>query len=124
MPERIQLRRTPGWRKPDNTVVVSRPGRWGNPYPVGTYGLETSLRLFTNTMHGIWEPLVLDHVPVGDDRFENAYEAHCQFIKRLGSHPMELAPAELHGRNLACWCPLDQPCHADVLLRIANGQDA
>jgi hypothetical protein len=27
----------------------------------------------------------------------------------------------LAGRDLACWCPLDQPCHADVLLAIANG---
>jgi hypothetical protein len=27
---------------------------------------------------------------------------------------------ELRGRDLACWCPLDQPCHADVLLQIAN----
>lgn len=26
----------------------------------------------------------------------------------------------LGGQNLACWCPLDQPCHADVLLEIAN----
>jgi hypothetical protein len=28
--------------------------------------------------------------------------------------------AELRGKDLACWCPLDQPCHADVLLEIAN----
>ena len=28
---------------------------------------------------------------------------------------------ELRGRELACWCPLDQPCHADVLLEVANG---
>ena len=27
---------------------------------------------------------------------------------------------ELRGRDLACYCPLDQPCHADVLLAIAN----
>lgn len=33
----------------------------------------------------------------------------------------EAAKAELRGRNLACWCRLDQPCHADVLLEIANG---
>lgn len=26
----------------------------------------------------------------------------------------------LRGKNLACWCQLDQPCHADVLLEIAN----
>lgn len=29
---------------------------------------------------------------------------------------------KLQGKNLACWCPLDHPCHADVLLRLANGQ--
>lgn len=28
----------------------------------------------------------------------------------------------LRGKNLACWCPLDQPCHADILLRLANGE--
>ena len=27
---------------------------------------------------------------------------------------------ELAGLDLACWCPLDQPCHADILLDIAN----
>lgn len=27
---------------------------------------------------------------------------------------------ELRGKDLACFCPLDQPCHADVLLRLAN----
>jgi len=27
---------------------------------------------------------------------------------------------ELRGHDLACWCPLDQPCHADVLLELAN----
>jgi hypothetical protein len=26
----------------------------------------------------------------------------------------------LRGHDLACWCPLDKPCHADVLLRLAN----
>ena len=26
----------------------------------------------------------------------------------------------LRGHDLACWCPLNQPCHADVLLELAN----
>lgn len=41
---------------------------------------------------------------------------------RVGHLPFtaEQARAELAGRDLACWCPLDQPCHADVLLEIAN----
>lgn len=32
--------------------------------------------------------------------------------------------AKLRGKNLACWCPLDQPCHADVLLELANREVA
>jgi hypothetical protein len=39
-------------------------------------------------------------------------------------HPaadLDLIRRELRGKDLACWCPLDQPCHADVLLEIANG---
>jgi hypothetical protein len=28
--------------------------------------------------------------------------------------------SELKGKNLACWCPLDKPCHADVLLELAK----
>lgn len=41
MPKRIQLRRTKGWRKPAGAVVVSRPSKWGNPYPVGGGSAET-----------------------------------------------------------------------------------
>jgi hypothetical protein len=26
----------------------------------------------------------------------------------------------LRGKNLACWCKPGEPCHADVLLEIAN----
>ena len=38
---------------------------------------------------------------------------HCKYAVLVG----------LVGKDLACWCPLDQPCHADVLLEIANGGD-
>ena len=30
------------------------------------------------------------------------------------------AKQALCGKDLSCWCRLDQPCHADVLLEIAN----
>ena len=36
---------------------------------------------------------------------------------------IEDVKTELRGKDLACWCPLDQPCHADVLLEIANGEN-
>lgn len=102
MPERIQLSRKKGWRKPENTVVVARPSRWGNPFQVSptvsrvdvvqAFGVHLSARRDRNPG---WADLL--HFPSDDD-----------------------IRAELAGKNLACWCPLDQPCHADVLLEIAN----
>src|ERR671910_1566768 len=45
-PRRLQLSRKPGWRKPSEAVVVSRPSRWGNPYPVATFGRDQAVALF------------------------------------------------------------------------------
>jgi len=98
-PRRIQLSRTKGWRMPPNTTVVARPTRWGNPFRLGDRDRCTG---------GIM--LAFDAV----ERFTGALV--------LGKLPFTEADArrELRGRNLACWCPLDQPCHADVLLELAN----
>jgi hypothetical protein len=46
-------------------------------------------------------------------------------FQRWMSHPdqadlVEAAREELRGRNLACWCAQGTPCHADVLIVIAN----
>lgn len=89
-PQRIRLRRTRGWRKPEGVVVVSRPSRWGNPFPIepGT-SRERSIELF------------------------RAWLLEQQDL-------VEQARRELRGRDLACWCALDVPCHADVLLEVAN----
>ena len=38
----------------------------------------------------------------------------------LPSQPLYLDLPELTGHDLMCFCPLDQPCHADVLLELAN----
>lgn len=51
MPERIQLRRTKGWRKPEGVVVVSRPTKWGNPYKVGTLSLAEVRELYSMHLH-------------------------------------------------------------------------
>lgn len=34
-PQRIQRKRTKGWRMPEGAVYVGRPSRWGNPWSVG-----------------------------------------------------------------------------------------
>lgn len=110
MPKRIQLRRTKGWRKPDGAVVVARPSKWGNPFSA-RYWMDAEcwsqsvasaycFRQFRDCMHGDDEPLNPD------------YAAAIERIKR----DIE----ELRGKDLCCWCPLDRPCHADILLEIAN----
>lgn len=119
MPERIQLRRTKGWRKPEGAIVVARPSRWGNPFQIGMIADRVAM---TNPRG---ETKVLEL------RVETAVQA-VEFYRRwLGGtpflterHPPTIAQirAELAWRDLACWCPLDQPCHADVLLELANAE--
>lgn len=110
-PKRIQLRRTKGWRKPEGAVVVARPSKWGNPFKVG-------------------ETVQIDLGPdaTGPVRFLRRKRTRAEVVdayRRLTSNwrpdKVRTVRAELAGRDLACWCPLDQPCHADALLEIANG---
>lgn len=119
-PRRVQLRRTKGWRKPEGCIVVSRPSRWGNPYriePIGRYpwGIGYQVTLTDGggsvgcfTREGAAEFAV--------DAYRNAYQRGWH---GLGHTTLDIP--QLRGRDLACWCPLDQPCHADVLLQLANG---
>jgi hypothetical protein len=93
---RVQLRRTKGWKMPPSTVSVARPTRWGNPYRVG--------ESFTAA-----------------EAVEAYREMTALLIKSRATFRDALAG--LRGKNLACWCPLNQPCHADVLLELANAPE-
>ncbi len=99
-PKRIQLRRTKGWRKPEGAVVVARPSPWGNPWKVGD--------------PAPWKP---------DEPMDRAGAVGVYRYMVDTAEGRRVIRAELTGRDLACWCPLDEPCHADVLLGIANGAD-
>ena len=117
-PQRIQLRRTKGWRKPEGAVVVARPTKWGNPYTLKTYDIDypdtdaaEKRRMATSDFRGMVEGK-WDFAPNDCD---------CDWCDDCDYPDAREIRAELRGRDLACWCPLDQPCHADVLLEIANG---
>lgn len=97
MPLRIQRHRTKGWKMPAGAVYVGRPTWWGNPYSVDMFSPEDDLV-------ALYRRFLLE-TPIGIDLVREA---------RI----------RLRGKNLACWCPLDQPCHADVLLELANAVDA
>jgi hypothetical protein len=91
-PQRIQRKRSKGWRMPENTVSVCRPGKWGNPHKV------------TSTLNA--------HEAV--EAFKADLEAG-----RLG-FTIDEVRRDLHGKNLACWCKKGDPCHVDILLHFAN----
>ncbi len=131
MPERIQLSRKKGWRKPEGTVVVARPSIWGNPFSIGSFkqvrggrrefsvAVMGGLRSFIQSERYAREIATDEYrkwlsMPVPLDRYHHHWtmvDRHARVNERL---------VELRGKNLACWCPLDQPCHADVLLELAN----
>jgi hypothetical protein len=104
-PQRIQLRRTKGWRKPEGAVVVARPTVYGNPWTVkdAAYYYKSD----------------------ADRRAWAVRQYKRELAERGGTGEWDFVTVEqirerLAGKDLACWCPLDQPCHADVLLEIAN----
>ena len=82
---------------PENAIYVGRPTVWGNPYVVGSQ-LMSGETLTADKAVALYEQHLRDNFNERDIR-------HC-----------------LRGKDLACWCPPDQPCHADVLLRIANSR--
>ena len=111
-PIRIQLRRTKGWRMPENTVIVSRPGPWGNPF----------------------RALAPEHAPKAVEYFrkwisghEGGFDCGPDAGVTMAYIPAWTVPgnrraqlSDLRGKNLACWCKIGDPCHADVLLEMAN----
>jgi hypothetical protein len=120
-------------------VKVSRPGKWGNPF-----NLRAREHCWTAIVHGfkanrlgrqaasvkMFLTWVLNGKP--DE------SSDCGLYAEVGgkSVPLSTSPAikagqpptreairaELAGKNLACWCKPGEPCHADVLLALANGE--
>jgi len=104
MPKRTQMTRQRPWRaeNPD-AVIVARPSRWGNPYRIDEYRAD-----FPDA-----DVAELRRIAISD--FEGMLAG--KWGEERGDYPLV---TELAGHDLACWCPLEQPCHADVLLGLAN----
>ena len=115
-PKRVQRQRTKGWRMPEGAVYVGRGTVWGNPWVVGSnvsiqngdarqdiYSLDPEWAV---KLYRLW----VTSVSVSD--------SPCV--------PEKLQYRDLEGLDLVCWCPLTypdgrrHPCHADVLLELAN----
>lgn len=114
-PRRIQLSRAKGWRMPPNTVKVDRTTKWGNPHDWRAWREQWP---FPRTVSG--------EVSRDDWCRQLAVMA---FEEDLRDGTLVLPIHGLRGKNLACWCALHRngeyvPCHADVLLELANPSSA
>jgi hypothetical protein len=92
---RVKLSRVPGAKLPRDAVSVAWPTKWQNPHKPAQRSLEANAAAVA------------------------AYRDH------LRHHPelVDAARTELLDKRLACWCPLDLPCHADVLDEVRAGLD-
>jgi len=115
-PQRIQRKRTKGWRMPEGAVYVGRPTKWGNPWQVG----GDAQIVMRDTPKGEVQRLSLVRMwPALVVSLYRLYITHAS-IYDIGLDAKRLDLSELRGKDLACWCPLSSPCHADVLLELAN----
>lgn len=95
---------------PPNTIKVDRTTKWGNPCIVGVHGTrEECVKWLEYALAG---SIVLGHKNKDGTWLADQLLAYRKMAKRNRRF--------LVGKNLACWCPLDKPCHADVLLRLAQ----
>lgn len=119
MPNRRQRSRRRGSRMPAGAVYVGRPTRWGNPFPTASDPVlllatarqislaQAAKHLFEQWLLGFPQPLPPD--------------VAASFPPGMAPPPSaEDIRRELGGKDLLCWCALHQPCHADVLLSVAN----
>jgi hypothetical protein len=131
-PQRIQRKRTKGWKMPAGAVYVGRPTKWGNPFSVrgdaaplaavasGGKGNDPHYRAKgVVNLYFRW----LSGRPV--ECGLTAMMAQKEFREAGSPDPPTISDiqAELRGKDLACFCPLDKPCHADVLLDLANAPE-
>jgi uncharacterized protein DUF4326 len=110
-PQRVQLRRSKGWRMPAGAVKVDRTTRFGNPFSIREHGHDRAVELHRAWLTG---SLAGQGIPAG--RLEKLMTQREKVLAAL--------PA-LRGKTLACWCPLPKPgerdnCHAALLLELAN----
>lgn len=122
-PIRIQRKRTKGWKMPENTIYVGRNnselgvGPFSNPFKIGCF-----YKIGNGGNYGMTWCMCID------EKYANGFtkvidNAHAveMFKEYISKYPLSKENIEkIRGKNLACWCTLDKPCHADELLKIAN----
>jgi hypothetical protein len=103
------MKRERGWKMPENTVKVDRTSKFGKPFTVDRYGRDKAVAL-----HKAWITGEMTEPP-----FKVVPCSHWQAPHLAAERALSLLPT-LVGKDLACCCSFDGPCHADTLLELAN----
>ncbi len=112
---------------PEGAVYVGRPSLWGNPWSVSEIRSvypevpiderpAAAVRMYRQELTH-WGLMSDWDYAVSEERWD---AEHKRQVESGAQNMAEYAAVALRGRDLVCWCPLDQPCHADVLLELAN----
>jgi len=108
---RIQRKRSKGWRAPEGAVYVGRPSKWQNPIKVRRAG-------------GVWVVVrgttILATRPSKRLAAEQAVNCFRDYLAAMSPSELEELVAPLRGKNVMCWCSLSEPCHGDVWLEHAR----
>ena len=119
-PQRIRLSRKKGFNLQAASLAlnglpavnVARPSKYGNPFVVGG-----RLERFCNA-RAQCSPVLIRTPSQAVNMYRETFYP-CSASEKA----IDEIRRELSGKNLACWCPLDAPCHADVLLELANQEE-
>lgn len=133
-PKRVQMTRNKPWRAehPD-AVIVDRRTKWGNPFKVGTAAIHLGRGAYSPTDVGWAHRLNLGivHHPLAEvidasaavEMYSGWLARRFMLVDDTLMSSDDAVRCELAGRDLACWCKPGDPCHADVLLELANPTD-
>lgn len=133
-PIRVQRSRKKRWRMPENTVYVGRGSRWSNPFRVV---LESNNRFFvasdgSDHCKEILSKFCNPGFETKDEAAKLSIKCYTYYLtpythdkgSMMDFYESEMriedAVEALKGKNLACWCKLDETCHADWLLKMVN----
>lgn len=108
MAERVQLQRTKGWRIPENTVIVDRRSKWGNPFVVDS---EFALIPAGGQDLQMGESMMM----IRPNRALSVILHRAWLRAKVSAEPDYIEPLR-KAAALACWCALDERCHADNLI--------
>lgn len=95
--------------------MQAETGPWGNPFRIVNVGEVVAKPWWVEDGSHVWMFATKTE----------ANEASVNLFRHsMTDHMRDKVRLALRGKHLACWCRPGEPCHADVLLEIANKEDS